>query len=287
MNVLAVGRAPEFSPLHVEADAANLEAVAAALRRRGAEVRIVGEAEWPADEAGAPLPDAVLTMGRRLATCVRLEQMERRGVRVLNAPSGVRHVASRELTLDLLTAAAVRVPAYWAYDPADDRMFQTDAELRALLPAWVKSTSGRGCGAADVAYVATPLEADAAVMERAAARVPDLVVTGHVPGDLVKAYVVLSPDGGDVALFHWFYPQLEGYSKYGLERHNGPLRLTPFDDDALRRLGLRIACATGLAVFGFDAVIGADGQATVIDVNDWPSFSPCRAEAAEAIARLV
>ena len=286
MTVLAVGRAPEFSPLHVESDAAILDAVAQGLRRSGAIVRTVGEAEW-ADDTDAPLPDVVLSMGRRFRTCVRLEQMERRGCRVVNAPSGVRHVAARELTFDLLSAAGVRVPAYWAYDAADDRMFQTDAELRTLLPAWVKSLSGRGCGASDVVYVATPLEADAAVLERVAAGVSDVVVTSHVHGDLVKAYAVLSPCGEAVALFHWFYPQIEGYSKYGLERHNDALRFTPIDDDDLRRLALRVAQVTGLSVFGFDVVVEADGGFAVIDVNDWPSFSPCRAEAVEAIVRLL
>ena len=287
-RVLALGRAPEFSPRHVEADAAILVAVADHLGERGIEVRCVSEADWLAGaDADAPLPDVVLSMGRRLATCLRLEQMERRGCRVLNRPQGVRHVLSRELTFDLLSAAGIPVPAYWAYDPEDDRMFQTDAELCALLPAWVKSSTGHGAGEQDVAFAATALEADALVLERIAKRVPDVVVMSHAPGDLVKAYVVLEPGAERVALFHWFYPQRAGYSKYGLERHNDALRFTPFDDGALRHLGLRIAQATGLEIFGFDAVIGPDGQPSVIDVNDWPSFSPCREAAAGAIVRLL
>ena len=38
---------------------------------------------------------------------------------------------------------------------------------------------------------------------------------------------------------------------------------------------------------GGDLIIGHDGVARLIDLNDWPSFSACRSEAADAIAKLV
>jgi glutathione synthase/RimK-type ligase-like ATP-grasp enzyme len=41
-----------------------------------------------------------------------------------------------------------------------------------------------------------------------------------------------------------------------------------------------------LHILGVDVVIG-NGPPVVIDVNDWPSFSPCCDEAASVIARLV
>ena len=43
----------------------------------------------------------------------------------------------------------------------------------------------------------------------------------------------------------------------------------------------------GLEVYGGDAVIGLDGQVSVIDVNDWPSFAYYRPEAAEAIGARI
>jgi len=43
----------------------------------------------------------------------------------------------------------------------------------------------------------------------------------------------------------------------------------------------------GLEVYGGDAVISPDGQVSVIDVNDWPSFAYFRDEAGEAIGRRV
>ena len=39
-------------------------------------------------------------------------------------------------------------------------------------------------------------------------------------------------------------------------------------------------------IYGGDAII-ADDTAYLIDLNDWPSFSACREDAAKAIAQLI
>ena len=49
----------------------------------------------------------------------------------------------------------------------------------------------------------------------------------------------------------------------------------------------RLAEAVGIDVYGGDCIVGSDGTFCMIDFNDWPSFSRCREEAAEAIASLV
>ena len=38
-----------------------------------------------------------------------------------------------------------------------------------------------------------------------------------------------------------------------------------------------------LDVYGGDAIVSPDGEVHIIDINDWPSFSPCLDEAAQAI----
>ena len=52
---------------------------------------------------------------------------------------------------------------------------------------------------------------------------------------------------------------------------------------AWRELAERAAAALGLAIYGGDLVV-AEERVVLVDVNDWPSFSRCRAEAAVAIA---
>jgi hypothetical protein len=56
------------------------------------------------------------------------------------------------------------------------------------------------------------------------------------------------------------------------------------DGGALAALAERGAAAVGLEVYGGDAVRDPAGALWLIDLNDWPSYGPCRASAADAIA---
>ena len=49
----------------------------------------------------------------------------------------------------------------------------------------------------------------------------------------------------------------------------------------------RLAAATGVSIYGGDAIVRADGSFCLIDFNDWPSFSRCREEAADVVTELV
>ena len=70
--------------------------------------------------------------------------------------------------------------------------------------------------------------------------------------------------------FHWFY--------------SGASHAYVFDRAALPRIAARAAHAAGLDIFGGDVIVAPTGDLTLIDLNDWPSFAPCRAAAADAIA---
>jgi hypothetical protein len=52
----------------------------------------------------------------------------------------------------------------------------------------------------------------------------------------------------------------------------------------LRAVGEHVSRAIGLDIYGGDCVVARTGRVQVIDVNDWPSFGPCRVEGADAIA---
>lgn len=239
-----IGREESFSPGdNVEKDAAILEAVKNA---------IMGHQE---DVSG----HVILHMCRRMSELMRLEQLERGGVRVINSPAAVRLVSkSREMTMQRLQDAGVQVPQFWAYDPEYDEMFQCEPELQSLLPGWAKCTRANGHDHSDVQRVETPLEADSAVMLMAAQAIPDIIVQKHVDGELQKCYAVVNIRKGTVDCW-------------------------PAE---MKELALKVSEATGLEVFGFDVIQSADGP-VVIDVNDWPAFSPVREEAACAIAKLL
>ena len=107
------------------------------------------------------------------------------------------------------------------------------------------------------------------------------MVSSHVKGDLVKFYAV-----GE-AFFKFYYPGDGLPSKFGNEALNGRPHHYPFDIEALRADVARVARLIGILVYGGDAVVDARGRYHIIDFNDWPSFAPCREEAAAEIVKLV
>lgn len=283
-RLLAIRRAPEHSPNNVEKDAAILQEVVSRLRAQGRWVDVMSEERL----CTLRLPQLaqyrqVLHMARQFSTLNRLQRLD---AKVINRPQSVQTTAhSRELTFSLLHEAGLPVPPFWAYEPEEDEMFQCEPHLQQLLPGWVKATRAHGAQPDDVAWVQTPLQADAAVLQLAAQQVPDIIVMKHVVGDLLKVYAVASPQQ---FFLRTFYPQEQNYSKFGMaEQHNAPLAHYPYSPASLQQLAQGIADVLGLQIFGFDVIVSEDGSMTIIDVNDWPSFSACRAEAAEAICQIV
>ena len=174
------------------------------------------------------------------------------------------------------------MPKWWAYEPSEDMMFQCDTELQQLLPGWVKVMREGGTRHDDVTWVETPLQADTRVIELAEQRVPDIVVTKHIKGDLLKVYAV-APD-----FIYAFYPQEMNYTKFGTaEQHNSALARIPYNKEDLENIACCIGRTFGIEIFGFDVIVEPDGHIVVIDVNDWPSFSAYRERAASAITALV
>jgi len=87
-------------------------------------------------------------------------------------------------------------------------------------------------------------------------------------GDVIKFYAVKNS-----GFFNWYY--LNG--KYH----------TDFDNKLLRDLISKSAEILGLSIYGGDAIISPEGNISIIDMNDWPSFAPVRDEASKHIAKLI
>ena len=111
----------------------------------------------------------------------------------------------------------------------------------------------------------------AALAMFAARGIPCVAVQEHVPGPLVKFYGV-----ADSRLFRWYGAD----AGFGMERPR-------IDEDRLKALAFDAAALLGLEVFGGDVAFPEPDRPVLIDINDWPSFAPFRAEAAGAIAQFV
>lgn len=88
-------------------------------------------------------------------------------------------------------------------------------------------------------------------------------------------------------IFYWFYPYEFNHSKYNAEAINGAAKYYDFDLGLLKKYSNDAADALGIDIYGGDAIISFKGDIHLIDVNDWPSFAPCRDEASVYIARCI
>jgi glutathione synthase/RimK-type ligase-like ATP-grasp enzyme len=256
---LGIARAAVFSPGKVDADRLILEAVAAALRRHGHEVHVVSEEH----DLSQPRPGTIVfTMAQADRSLAVLREWERAGVRVINSVAGVLN-CHRHRMLDCLRRAGVAMPETVLLEG-----------VPAAWPSWLERNGGwlkRGdvhaTEADDVVHVTSASVATDALARFAARGITRAVIQRHVEGPVVKFYAV----GGE----------LIGCYRSTTER----AALSPPHVAQLQALAYSGARALGLDVYGGDCVVSATEGMQLIDLNDWPSYAPCRNEAAVAIAR--
>ena len=277
-NILLVRRAAMFSPNMQNADAAILEAVGDQLVAQGHDVRFVDETALDlAFFQSQPPFQTVFTMGRNESTLTLLLQIQQAtpGLRIVNHPQAVR-LCSRHLFSQRLQRF---MPPTLIVDLTNPDQLRLATSLQ--LPCWVKRGEGYAECADDVAFASTSDEILQALRRLQQRGQHVAVVQQHVEGDLVKFYGVTATN------YHQWYYACEGHSKFGLEEYNGPHHAYPFAHTLLEAKSQMAASLLGLDVYGGDAIVTPDGEVYLIDLNDWPSFSRFRQEAAREIARII
>lgn len=276
-SVAFIPREARFSPGSVEKDTAILSAVRTQLMEHSQYVE-VGQDE---------VTDVCLAMCRGEAALQRLEQLERRHVLVMNKVEAIRWCHQRARLMSLLEADNIPVPPQ--LDSEADEPGDSSGKHHGY---WVKRGDSCAETAMDVQYAPdreTAIRLRDQMLSCGAAATD---VRRHIPGDLLKFYAVRG-----TGFFRYYYPTAidagDAYSgenkvgKFGVERYNGQPHYYSFDKDQLEELARRAADLVQLDIYGGDCIVRPDGQLVMIDLNDWPSFSRCRQEAAEAIARRI
>jgi len=266
MRLAGLYREKEYSPgRHQSNDTLLLDAVVERVRARGFDVAL-GTIDRRPDAS------LIFSMCQGRVALERLLGWERDGAQIVNSPRAALNTY-RDRLATVMEKAAVPFPETELVrtdrDAAGVALHQTFVARplhgRDRDGFWLKRGDVHASVSADVQWIAS-LEALAAGCADFRARgIAVAAVQAHRPGDEIKFYGV---DGG--AFFHWFY--------------SGPSHGYAFDHAALPRLAARAARAAGLEVFGGDVIVSASGELTLIDLNDWPSFAPCREAAADAIA---
>lgn len=289
-KILAVSRDAAYSPNNVEKDAAIWQTTISLLRQNGYQVEECTESDWQKKDNKKSLSSdyfQIIHMARR---CQSLDLLQQVDIPVLNSSQAVRIVAkSRAKTLSLLHRAELPVSDWTNVYSKSQCSKSSFAQQSIKFPSWLKVTREGGAQQEDVCFVSSlhdlkvqleSLEIDPDVIE--------IIATPHIEGEIIKCYAVLENETFRPRLFRWFRPLNTGYSKFGeAESHNVSLQNLLVDEEKLRMLAQRVGQTVGLQVLGFDLIIQSDGGMSIIDVNDWPSFSSCREVAAEAIASVV
>ncbi len=276
-SIAGIRRDAQFSPNQVGNDEAIFSAVAQWLAEAGHEVHLYAESEFLVNQLRGER--CIFTMLRSKPALAKLQEWERQGGCAINSGFGIEN-CMRERMTSLLTAHHISYPPSLICQTADG--VPENLLAAKFEPCWVKRADAHAVHREDVAFAGTESEL-AALLERCASRgISRVVINKHTERDLLKFYGVSGSD-----FFYWFYPQVNGHSKFGWEAVNGAPRGIPFEEEALRHLCHRAASVLQVQVYGGDCIVATDGQIYLIDLNDWPSFAPCRQEAAVAIGQLI
>lgn len=263
MKILMIQRAEQFSPNSVEKDLAILEAVAD--RFHDTEGRfscdVVSETDITREPSLGVGIRCIFSMSRLPETLQWLKSLQ--GIKIINTPEGVENCARSTLET-IMTQIGTPMPPKEGPDGY-----------------WLKRGDAAAQSEDDVVFAADSASLKQAITAMQQRGITSYTVSAHVKGDLVKFYGVC-----DTGFFRYFYPTDDGRTKFEDERRNGPAHHYSFDASLLQDEAERLAVAVGVQVYGGDAIVRSDGSFCFIDFNDWPSFSRCREEAADAIASL-
>ncbi|MDE6360128.1 MAG: hypothetical protein K2L39_02725 [Muribaculaceae bacterium] len=268
-KIAAIMRAGVFSPNHVGNDATILNTVAEQLRKRGCEVRIYSEEQFC---SGAVTEPVIINMCRERRSTDLLQSLEEQGQLVINSGYGIENCI-RERQARILLGSNIPYPPSIIVDT--DEVVKGRLQKLGFSQCWIKRGDFHAQHAEDVSYVRTPSEAQDVLQEYFLRGFKRAVISRHLPGKLVKFYGV-----ADTPFFHWFRP----YEPETVKPKDEETRRT---DEALKAICRRAAKELNLIVYGGECIQAEDGSLSIIDFNDWPSFSACRAEAATNIAKAV
>jgi len=276
IKIAGIKRKTKYSPNHIGNDGMIFSMTADCLRNLNYEVVEYTEAEFVLSEEKEKY---IFNMARDKSTIKRLTQCEKEGAIIINPGTGIEN-CKREAMTRLLLENDIPYPASVIIDVTDD---PTEGLVEMGADAfWIKRGDSHAIHREDVTYARNIPEVKSILQEFALRDIPNAVINEHLVGDLVKFYGVADTD-----FFYWFYPYDLSHSKFGLEKINGAAKEFSFDVEDLKKACDKAGEVLDVKVYGGDCVVAEDGSFKIIDFNDWPSFAPCRDEAAPKIAECI
>lgn len=276
IKIAGIMRAGMYSPNRIGSDAAIFNIVAEQLRKRGCEVNLYSEEQFIASGVSERV---ILNMCREQRSVELLQKLEDDGALVINSGYGIEN-CSRERMTRILLGSGVPYP--------ESIIVNSDEAVRSALlrshmtQCWIKGAR-HTLHKEDVSYVRQPDEAQEVLQEYFLRGIDRAVITRHVDGELIKFYGV-----ADTPFFYWFLPFERKEQRPTAETAAKPGAAAAAVDKArLMQICRAAADVLDVKIYGGECILGPDGRITLIDFDDFPSFAPCRNEAAPYIAKCV
>lgn len=278
MELMVIPRKERFSPNHVGNDRAILSLVLKLLEDRGYRCYLYEEDQFLHIPHPTDIP--IVTMARSKELIYQLQKMEQAGTRIINSAFGIENCYRENMTLKLIESG---IPHPESMIVATSGKEKIAFDLLDSKGYWIKRSDFHALHREDVSYVRHEQEGIELLAEYHSRGIERAVISAHLPGDLVKFYGVKG-----TGFFYWFYPYDADHQKFQEYRQvNGESRHFPFDAKLLQQTAESAAAVLGIHIYGGDAIIAQDGDFKLIDMNDWPSFAPCREQAAPYMAEAI
>lgn len=255
--MIGIFREEVYSPNRIGDDAEILRLTAESVRRRGYPVELKRPEELTPDTP----PDMAFAMCEGPIGLGILERWESLGYAIVNNPAAIRNT-HRYRMLPLLDRTLVPFPKTMLIRTSES----VNGHFDIPKGVWVKRGDVHSTQPEDVQLHFDRKSIDRTLRALHERWVKQAVLQEHVEGDIVKFYGVPQQ-----RWFRYFYHKPS-------EKHG-----YPFAPEQIQKTAEMAAARLGLQVFGGDFVITEDSH-YLIDINSWPSFAPCREEAAEQIA---
>ncbi len=262
LRLAGISRQADYSPNHVENDSLIIRSTAEELKKFGVEVSIYGEREVLNSSFKE---DLIFSMVQGPESIEKLLEIEKNGAFVINSPKSVIN-CYRTNMVTLLPQNGIPFPK--------SIIINIPCEDEAKLPNfdsskyWVKRGGVHAVHREDVTLVYSEGERNNVLKEFCRRGIKTAILQENLEGDVIKFYAVQGS-----GFFNWYYL-------------NGKFH-TDFDKNKLQELASKSADILGLSIYGGDAIISQNGDISIIDMNDWPSFAPVRDEASKHIAKLI
>jgi hypothetical protein len=275
IKIAGVRRGNQYSPNHIGNDAAIFDLTVKNLKNYPYDIVEYSEEEFQ----NSRIKEAIIfNMARDTRSILKLQQLEDQGKIVINSGYSIENCTREKMTRILLDN----------HIPHPKSLIVSTSELVLLdirsigARCWVKRGDFHAIHREDVTFARSLEEAENIIHEYALRGILTAVLNEHLEGDLVKFYGVRG-----AGFFYWFYPENTQHSKFGWEAINGKATGIPFDPEELKASCNQAANALNVHIYGGDCVVDKKGAIRIIDFNDWPSFAPCREEAAPCIAECI